>query len=155
MAQSAKEKAETLASAFNKEKHKEKTKNGVKTETHTVTVGKPDIRDDFSGYTGKYELNGMNQYLSFQLTADNTLEGAFCSVKEEKEIKDAVLKDIKIEAGLLTATLHSNDGKTAPFEGVFMSRTTNGIKSSGFGINQLVSLNNGFTVDKAFFKKSE
>lgn len=155
VAQSAKEKAETLASGFNKEKHKEKIKNGVKTETHTVTIAKPDIKDDLAGYTGKYELQGMNQYLSFQLTADNMLEGAFCSIKEEKEIKDAVLKDIKVEAALLTATLQYNDGKTVPFEGVFINRTTNGVKSTGFGLQQPVSLANGFSVDKAFFKKSE
>ena len=153
--QTAKEKAETIAAEFSKQKNKEKEKNGVTIEKHRIVEAKTDVRDNTASYAGKYELYGFGRSIVLRQLADNTLEADLTILQDNKEVKKAKLKDIKIESALLTATLQYEDGKTVPFEGVFISRFENGEKTSGLGIRQVLDLSNGFIVDKAFYKRVE
>lgn len=152
--QSAKEKAEAIAAEFNKEKNKEKEKNGVTTEKHKVVEAKPDFRDNVAGYAGQYELNGAGDRIVFRYL-NNTWEADYMQLADKKEVKKAILKDIRIESALLTATIQYADGKTAPVEGVFINRFKNGEKIPGLGIRQVLDLSNGFIMDNAFYKKAE
>ena len=153
-AQSSKEKAEAIAAEFNKDKHKIKEKNGVVTEKNKVVEAKPDVRDDVATYAGKYEMDGFGHFIVLRHSA-NGWEGEYLTTKDDKEIKNATFKDIKIESALLTATIHHGDGRTLPFEGVFINRSVNGEKSEGLGIRHLLELSNGFVADKAFYKRTQ
>lgn len=151
-AQSSKDKAEAFASEFNKDKHKMKEKNGVVTEKNKVVEAKPDVRNDAASYAGKYEMDGFGHFIVLRQVA-NGWEGEYFTTKDDKEVSKAILKDVKIESALLTATIHHEDGKTLPFEGVFINRFVNGEKSEGLGIRHLLELSNGFVADKAFYKR--
>jgi hypothetical protein len=153
--QTAKNKAEQIAEEFSKNKVKEKNKNGVKTETRKVVEAVPDIRDNAAGYAGKYELQGFGYSIVLRLLADNNWEGDCFKSEEGQPIKHATLNDIKIESGLLTAIVQHADGRTLPFEAVFINRFENGEKSNGIGIRQVFQLSNGFVTDKAFYTRTE
>lgn len=150
----AKERAETIAAEFNKTKHKEKVKNGVKTETHTTIEAKADVREDVSSYAAKYEMGGFGHYIVLR-QANNKWEGEYFKTEDGKAVKLATLTDIKIESALLTATINHSDGRSASFEGAFVNRFEHGEKISGLGIRHLLELSNGFVADKAFFKREE
>lgn len=151
-AQSSKDKAEAIASEFNKDKHKIKEKNGVVTEKNKVVEAKPDVRNDVASYVGKYEMDGFGHFIVLRQGASGW-EGEYLTTKDDKEVRKATLKDVKIESALLTATIHHEDGRTLPFEGVFINRFVNGEKSEGLGIRHLLELSNGFVADKAFYKR--
>ena len=153
-AQSPKEKAEAIAAEFNKDKHKTKEKNGVVTEKHKVVEATPDVRDEIASYAGKYEMDGFGHFIVLRKTG-NGWEGDYLVKKDDKEAKKATLKDIKIESALFTATIHHEDGRSLPFEGVFINRVVNGERSDGLGIRHLLELSNGFVADKAFYKRTQ
>ena len=154
-AQSPKEKADILAAEFNKNKHKVKEKNGVVTEKHKVVEAKPDVREDITSYTGKYEMDGFGHFIVLRKTA-NAWEGDYIVKNDDKEVKKATLKEIRIESALLTATIHHEDGRSLPFEGVFINRSVkDGETTRGLGIRHLLELSNGFVADKAFYKRAE
>ena len=153
--QSAKEKAEAIASEFNKDKHKIKEKNGVTIEKNKVVEAKPDIRGNVASYAGKYELDGFGHSIILRQSG-NGWEADYFVKTDDKDVKKATLKDIKIESALFTATIHHDDGRVLPFEGVFINRSVkDGETSNGLGIRHLMELSNGFVVDKAFYKRAE
>jgi hypothetical protein len=154
--QSAREKAETIAAEFNKQKDKDKQKNGVTTEKHVTVEAKPDFRDDIASYAGKYELYGDDQGDHIVLKyVNNTWAADYIQMQDNKELKKGTLINIRIESALLTATIHYIDGKTAPVEGVFINRFKSGEKIPGLGVREVLDLSNGLLVDKAFYKRVE
>src|SRR5215510_8979335 len=66
-----KERAYAIAAEFNKEKQKEKHKNGVTTEKHEVIEAKPDFRDNIASYAGKYELHGDGDHIVLKYLNNN------------------------------------------------------------------------------------
>ena len=152
--QTSKEKAESIAAEFNKDKHKVKEKNGTTIEKHKVVTATPDVRTVVADYAGKYEMDGFGHSIVLRQSG-NGWEGEYFVKTDDKDVKKASLKDIKIESGLFNATIHHDDGRVMSFEGVFINRSTNGISSSGLGIKHLMELSNGFSVDKAFYKRAE
>ena len=154
-AQSPKEKAETIAAEFNKDKHKTKEKNGVVTEKHKVVEATPDVRDEIASYAGKYEMDGFGHFIVLKKPG-NGWEGEYLIQKDDKEVKKATFKDIRIESALLTATIHHDDGRILPFEGVFINRSVkDGESSNGLGVRHLMELSNGFVIDKAYYKRTQ
>ena len=153
-AQSPKEKSEAMAAEFNKGKHKIKEKNGVITKKNKVVEAKPEVREDLASHAGKYEMDGFGHSIVLRQSG-NGWEGDYFVKTDDKDVKKGSLKDIKIEAGLFNATIHHDDGRVLPFEGVFINRSANGVSSSGLGIKHLMELSNGFSVDKAFYKRAE
>jgi hypothetical protein len=154
-AQTAKEKAERLASEFNKEKNKQKEKNGQVTETHITVEAKPDYRENVSTYAATYEMVGLDQFITLTQNAGGEWQADFTGKKDGSVVSTGKLKDIKIEDALLTGTLVLPDGKTQAFEAVFISRFVNGEPSKGLGFKQVLSLSNGMMVDRAFYKRKE
>jgi hypothetical protein len=155
-AQTPKEKAERLASEFNKEKNKQKEKNGEVTEKHVTVEAKPDYRENVSTYAATYEMEGLDQFITVSQNAAGEWRADFTGKKDGLLVNTGKLKDIKIEDALLTGTLVLPDGKTQPFEAVFISRFVNGEPSSkGLGFKQVLSLSNGMMVDRAFYKRKE
>jgi len=149
-----KDRAFAIAAEFNKEKNKEKQKNGVTTEKHVLIEAKPDFRDDAASYAGKYELNGEGDRIVLNYLNKNW-EADYIQVQDNKELKKGTLTNIRIESALLTATIEYIDGKSAPVEGVFINRFKNGEKIPGLGIREVLDLSNGLLVDKAFYKRVE
>jgi len=153
-AQSAKQKAEQMASEFNKEKLKTKEKNGVVTKKDVKVDARPDVLQDASGYSATYELEGLDQYFTLD-NSSGSWKGVFSGNKDGKTSTAATLKNIRIQDGLLTATLIDKDGKEKPFEAVFIIRSGDGYEARGIGFTQELLLANGWKFDKAFFKRQE
>jgi len=155
-AQTAKEKAEQLASEFNKEKNKHKEKNGQVTEKHVSVEAKPDYREKVSTYASTYEMEGLDQFITLTQNTAGEWQADFTGKKDGALVTTGKLKDVKIEDALLTGTYVSADGKTQSFEAVFINRFVNGEPSSkGLGFKQVLSLSNGMMVDRAFYKRKE
>jgi hypothetical protein len=153
-AQSAKQKAEQLAAEFNKEKHKQKEKNGEVTKKDVKVEARPDIRQNVGEYAATYELEGMAQYLTLEQSSGGW-KGVFSESKDGKTNATGSLKNIRIEDGLLQATLVDKDGKEKPFEAVFISRSSDGYETKGIGFKQELHLSNGLVLDKAFLRRQE
>jgi hypothetical protein len=153
--QTPKEKAEQLAAEFSKTKNKEKEKDGVKIITQKIVEATPDIRENTASYAGRYELDGFGHYIILRQLPGNGWEADYFKTMDSETVKQATLKDIKIESGLLTATIHHTDGRVLPFEAVFINRFENGEKTNGLGIRHVLKLSNGFIVDKAFYRRTE
>lgn len=151
-AQAPKERAALLALGFNKQKEKQKEKNGLTSVSNKTVEAVPDIRSSISEYEGNYEIPGLGQFITLSRSTGNTLEAVFT---DSKKNTTGTLKNIQIEAGLLLASMQYANGGTVPFEAVFLSRTENGEKSGGIGIKQLITLSSGFIFDKAFYRKVE
>ena len=154
-AQDAKQRAEAIASEFSKEKTKEKEKNGVVTKTQRSIEAKADFRTDPASYAGKYEFDGSGHYIVLRRLPNNDWEGDYIQLQDSKEVKEATLKNIKVESALLTATIQYTDGKALPLEGVFINRFENGDRTGGLGIKEVQDLSNGLLIEKAFYRRVE
>jgi hypothetical protein len=152
--QTSRQKAEAMAAEFSKQKNKEKEKNGIVTEKHKQIEAKPDFRENPASYAGKYEIDAGEHYIVLRYLPANTLEGDYVTIQNDREQK-ATLKDIKIDAAIVTATIQYEDGKHVPFEGVFINRFENGEKTSGLGARQVLDLSNGMVADKVFYRRVE
>lgn len=147
--QTSGEKAGAIAAEFSKKNE------GITTGKSKVVEARPDIRESESSYAGKYELDGLSHYLVFRQVANGQWEMDYFTVQDNQTTRQATGKDIKIDSALLTATLSHIDGRVLPFQGAFISSFENGERTDGFGIRQVLKLSSGFTVDKAFYKKTE
>lgn len=151
-AQTPQEKVETIAAEFTKTKVKEKGEVNVS----ILLEAKPDIRAELSAYLGKYEIAGLGHSIVFKQLPNGVFEAAYFAPQGKEAKLQATLKDLKVESGLLTATINHRDGRVLPFEGAFLERFVDGEKaSSGLAIRHLLELSNGFKSDKAFYKKEE
>ena len=151
----AKQKAELLASEFNKEKNKHKEKNGEVVDKHKTVEVKPDYRQNIASYAAMYELEGLNQFITLKQDNAGNWQADFTDDASGKTINTGKLTDIHIEDALLTATFLTNDGEAHPFEAVFVNRFANGVPSKGIAFKQVLSLSNGLMIDKAFYKRKE
>lgn len=154
IAQTSKEKAAALAAEFSKEKDKSKEMDGVDTKKHKEVEARLDSRTDISGYAAIYLMEGLGQYFQLKQGDDKNWQGEFYQETDGKKEVTAWLEEIRIEDALLTGQLKYKDGKTEPFQAVFINRFENGEdRGSGIGIKQALNLTNGFTVDKAYYKR--
>jgi hypothetical protein len=154
--QTPKDKAEQLASEFNKEKNKQKEKNGQVTEKHVTVEAKPDYRENTGTYAATYEMEGPDQFITLTQNAAGEWQADFTEKKDGAIVSVGKLKDVKIREALLTGTFVFANGKTQSFEAVFINRFVNSEPSSkGLAFKQVLSLSNGMIVDKAFYKRRE
>jgi len=149
---SSKEKADNLAkNVFSKTKDKVKEKNGVKTEVHVKIESTPVVKNDLSFYEGNYWYQDLKYKLEIRRDATKNLM-ATLSIPGEQDVQ---LKNTSINQAYFSAARKNKNGEEELWEGVFIDRNDNGNSEFGLGIKLAnpISLTEGLSVEKIFFKK--
>jgi hypothetical protein len=155
----AQQRAQAMASLFNKTKHKVKEKRGFRLEVYVEVRSQPAVRRNAAEYAGTYEA--WSEYpFHLQVGAGGRIE-AGGTEPGPRGTRQFTLRDAKIEGALLTATKVYADGQTEKFEAVFINRTVrnsqtdNGTATFGLGVvydPPKIDSEHGFTLDKLFYE---
>ena len=153
---SSQTRAQTLAAAFNKQKHSVKEKYGVRREKYKDVRSEPLVKQNIADYSGAYEVPDLGFVINVQVGNDGNVQASGSeSVPQSRAFR---LENARIEGALLTASKVYQDGTTEKFEGVFLSRTErNSPTDPGvtiFGLGVILSTPfevNGLTYQKLFY----
>ena len=118
-ASGAQNKAEEIAAALNKTKHKIKEKRNIRIEIYIDVKNEPAVRANPSEYSGEYEVFDTGINLKIEADRNGNVSGSGSELRKGK----FVLRDGRIESALLTATKVFESGATEKLEGVFVNRT--------------------------------
>lgn len=155
------QRAQELATSFNKSKHGVKEKHGVRVEKFKEVRNELVVKADAREYSGIYEASfGLECSIKIMVGADGKIEVAG-SEPGGSSIRRFTLRDAKIVGGLLTGTKVYEDGSTENFEGVFINRTerdsptATGNTSFGLGVvyDPPKTNDNGFSMSRLFYEK--
>lgn len=124
----AQQRAEQMAVAFNKTKHKVKEKQGIRIEVFVEIMNEPAPRTDARQYAGTYAADD-SYTLTVQVGTDGRVT-ASGSEPGQHEIRRFILRDARIEGALLTGTKLYEGGGQEKFEGVFLNRTVRASQTS-------------------------
>jgi hypothetical protein len=158
--ESSQSRAQTIATAFNKQKHAIKAKAGVPREKFKDVRNEPLVRQNAQEYAGVYEVQGLGYVLQLHVRSDGRIEAkGYDSVGERGSSRAFRLEKGKIEGALLTATKVYQNEMTEPFEGAFLQRTVHdspaapGVTTLGLGVVLATPVEiNGNTYDKLFYQ---
>ena len=155
---SSQSRAQTIATAFNKQKHVIKAKYGVTREKFKDVRNEPVVKQNARDYAGTYEMADLGYTINLQVGSDGRIQ-ANGSEQGEQSSRTFKLENVKIEGALLTAAKVYQDGTTEKFEGAFLSRTVRespvapGVTTFGLGVILATPLEvNGLTYDKLFYQ---
>jgi len=158
----AQKKADEIVASLNKKKEKVKEKYGVRKEKYKEVRCEPVVKADPSEYSGAYEASdlGLGYSLTIRVGNDGRVDGFGYEPAETgvKEARQFVLRNARVEGGLLTAEKVYADGAVEKFEGVFIKRTVlnspteEGVSSFGLGVVGRQIVIGGLTLDKIFYQ---
>jgi hypothetical protein len=150
---SSQTRAQTLAAAFNKQKHVIKEKFGVRMEKYKDVRSEPLIRQNIADYSGVYEMSDLGYVINVQVGRDGKVQA-----NGYEKTRTFTLENARIEGALLTASKVYQNGATEKFEGVFLSRTDRnsptdpGVTILGLGVIPRTPIEtHGLTYDKLFY----
>jgi hypothetical protein len=109
-------------------------------------VTRPQLKD----YEGKYVGIESSYFIEMLVASDGKL--AVTSYEGERQ---AVLRDIRIEGPILTATKVYTDGATEDFSGVFANRILNGKSAFGIIVDNVDVRLEGLTLTSLFYRLKE
>jgi hypothetical protein len=113
--------AQQLAAAFTKHKHVVAEKRGVRREKYKDVRSEPVVKQDITEYAGVYQVDGLGDVIDLRIASDGTIQAT--GHDSDQPSRTFALENAKITGALLTAIRVFRDGRTEPFEGVFMART--------------------------------
>lgn len=149
--------AQTIAAAFNKQKHRVKEKYGVRSEKYKDVRSEPVVKQNVADYSGRYEMTDLGYVINIQVGSDGRVVAN--GYENNPQSRTFTLDNARIEGALLTASKVYQDGTTERFEGVFMNRTHRdsptdaGVTLYGLGVILAVPVElNGLTYDKMFYQ---
>jgi len=122
-AQTAGERAQTLATALDKTKHKKKEKKDISIEIYIEIKNETAVRQDPSEYSGLYAAGGYKLYLRVAKDGSATGTGSD-NLQDRGNQIGYTLRDARVQGALLTATKVYENGETQSFQAVFVNRTT-------------------------------
>jgi len=130
--------AQQLAAAFTKQKHVVAEKRGVRKEKYKDIRSDPVVKQDVTEYSGVYQVVDLGDVIDLRIGSDGRIQAD--GHDSDQPSRTFVLENAKITGAVLTAIKVYRDGKTEPFEGVFMTRTERnsptdpGIATFGLGV---------------------
>jgi hypothetical protein len=116
---SAQNKAEQIAAALNKTKHKVKEKKNFRVEVFVEIKNEPAVRANPKEYSGEYEAFDSGITLKLEADAKGNVAGSGSELSKGR----FTLRDGKINGAVLTATKIYESGATEKLEGVFVNRS--------------------------------
>ncbi len=154
---SSQSRAQTLAAAFNKQKHVVKEKYGVRTEKYKDVRSEPAIKQSIADYSGVYEVADLGFLINVQVGRDGTVKAN--GYEKSPQSRMFTLENARLEGALLTASKVYQDGTSEKFEGVFLNRTDRnsptdpGVTTFGLGVVLSAPFElNGLTYEKLFYQ---
>ena len=154
---SSQSRAQTLAAAFNKQKHAVKEKYGVRTEKYKDVRSEPAVKQNIADYSGVYEVSDLGFMINVQVGRDGRVQAN--GHETSPQSRAFTLENAKIEGALLTASKVYQDGTSEKFEGVFLNRTDRnsptdpGVTTFGLGVVLASPFEvNGLTYEKLFYR---
>lgn len=153
-------KAEQIAAALNKTKHKVKEKKNIRVEIFIEIKNEPAARANPAEYSGEYDAFDSGITLNLNVDASGNVAGSGSELSKGK----FTLRDGKINGAILTATKVFASGATENLEGVFVNRSeahgtspeniTSRRTTFGFGVpNANLDLrDNGMFVTNLFYE---
>jgi hypothetical protein len=121
-AQSNADRATTLAAELDKTKHKKKEKKGFSFETFVEVKNTPAAKEA-SGYSGIYSNEG-DYSLNLSVAADGRATGSGHDTLDGENQVSFKLVDARVSGAVLKGTKAYSNGRTEPFEAVFVNRAT-------------------------------
>lgn len=106
----------------------------------------PVVKDDARGYAGRYV--GVEDSYWLEVRADDAGRLTATLFEEGREI---ILRDLRLDGARLSATKIYDNGRTAPFAGVFANRTLNGRTAFGIMVDGPVRVAENVTVERIFY----
>lgn len=122
-AQDASEQAQAMASALDKTKYKKKEKRNISIEVFIEVKNVPVVKNA-AAYTGIYESDLYT--LNLRVEADGTASGTGRDPDgygEWATTTGFTLQNARVNGAVLTGTKVYENGKSEPFEAVFVNRT--------------------------------
>ncbi|HEV8400255.1 MAG TPA: hypothetical protein VGQ18_10500 [Gemmatimonadales bacterium] len=135
---SSQSRARQLAAAFTKQKHVVAEKRGVRKEKYKDVRSEPVVKQDLTEYAGVYQVVDFGDVIALRIGSDGRIQAD--GHDSDRPSRTFVLENAKITGAVLTAVRVYRDGRTEPFEGVFMTRTERnsptdpGIVTFGLGV---------------------
>ena len=146
--------AQAIAEAFTKNKHKIKEKYRDRVEKYKDVKSEPAVKQNIGDYSGTYEVLSLGFVISIQARSDGRLDA-----NGNENGRVFKLENARVEGALLTASKVYKDGTTEKFEGVFLKRTDRnsptdaGVTTFGLGVILDTPIEqDGLTYDKLFYE---
>jgi hypothetical protein len=159
----AQSRTQVIVASFNKSKHTVKEKYGVRVEKYKEVRSEAAVKPNVRDYSGTYRVEGMGFGLDLRVIDNRTMIGSgFEPVTvNASPLRTFLLKNMRIQGALLTATKVYINGATEPFEGVFINRTSfdspkdRGTTTFGLGVvGNSTQVVGGVYVDRFFFERT-
>jgi hypothetical protein len=158
----AQNQTEAIVQAFNKKKHSVKTRNGIRTEKYKEVRSEPAVRANPESYSGDYKVTDWGFDLSLTVDKNGNVSGHGSDPVSGHPgtRREFTLRNARIDGAALRGTRVFADGRTEPFEGVFLNRTDfdspndKGVKTFGLGVLGETFVVDGLTIEKLFYEKA-
>lgn len=128
-AQTTPDKAVTLAAGLDKTKHKKKEKMNFSVEVYVDVKNAPVVKEA-SAYSGIYTSEDGSYSLNLSVAADGRATGSGHDTSDGVDRVSYKLVDAHVSGAVLTATKAYSNGRTEPFEAVFVNRTVSAGKNA-------------------------
>ncbi|HEY9283250.1 MAG TPA: hypothetical protein VIP46_07335 [Pyrinomonadaceae bacterium] len=106
----------------------------------------PVVREDARGYAGRYVGVEESHWLDVRADAEGRLTATLY-----EEGHAVALRDLRLDGARLTATKVYEDGRAAPFAGLFADRVLNGVRAFGVMVDSPVKVDDGVIIERLFY----
>ena len=159
-ASDAQTKTQAIVASFNKFKHVDKEKHGIRKEKYKKIQSEPVVKANPEDYSGTYEIPDLGFALHLRVDHGRKVEGdGYEPLMQDPAVRRAfMLRNGRIEGALLTATKVYAGGHTEKLEGVFINRTSfesptdKGVTTFGLGTAGRPIEVSGVTLDRLFYE---
>lgn len=160
-AQSVAARTNTIVASFNKEKNVTKTKRGVTVSKYKKVTSVAAVRSNPADYSGRYEVEGLGFVFNLHVDASGNVTGDGAEPMDfaQDVMRTFTLRDTRIRGALFTGVRVYADGRTQPFEGAFINRTSyesptdKGTTQFGLGLIEPGVDGVGASLERVFFEK--
>lgn len=159
-ASDAQTKTQAIVASFNKFKHVDKEKHGIRKEKYKKIQSEPVVKANPEDYSGTYEIPDLGFALHLRVDHGSKVEGdGYEPLMQDPAVRRTFrLRNGRIEGALLTATKVYAGGHTEKLEGVFINRTSfesptdKGVTTFGLGTAGRPIEVSGVTLDRLFYE---
>lgn len=115
-----------LAAALDKTKYKKKEKKNVSIEVYVDVKNSPVVKNNLAEFSGAYTAEDNDYTLNLRVAADGSAEGSGLDSLEgdSQQRANFALKNARVTGSVLSGTKVFTDGRSEPFEAVFVTRAT-------------------------------
>lgn len=119
------DRAQGLAAALDKTKYKKKEKKNISVEVYAEVKNTPAVKASPAEYSGAYASDDGGYSLDLRVAADGSAEGSGHDslYADNQQRADFTLKEARIDGAVLRGTKVFTDGRSEPFEAVFVTRS--------------------------------